>query len=58
MPDPVVVPFWDRPYLQIAPGLEALLLDGVDDPAVRELPVGVGSVEPSRIDYRLRRCAG
>lgn len=45
VPAPVVVPFWDRPYLQIAPGLEALLLDGVDDPAVRELPVGVGSVE-------------
>lgn len=42
---PVVVPFWDRPYLQIDQTLVPAILDAVSDAGVRGLPVGVGSIE-------------
>ncbi|MFZ1579127.1 MAG: DUF4037 domain-containing protein, partial [Nostocoides sp.] len=43
--DPVCVPFWDRPYLQINQHVIPRLLDAICDPAVLALPVGLGSIE-------------
>lgn len=43
--DPIGVPFWGRPYLQIDQHLVPRLLDAIADPAVRALPAGLGSVE-------------
>lgn len=43
--DPVCVPFWDRPYFQVDQELVPRLLDSISDPAVRALPVGLGSIE-------------
>ena len=42
---PVAVPFWDRPYLHVDPHLVPQLFDGIDDPRVRALPPGLGSIE-------------
>lgn len=42
---PVVVPFWDRPYLQIEQSLITTLMDSIADPTVRELPVGLGGID-------------
>lgn len=42
---PVVVPFWDRPYLQIDQTLVTTLMDSIADPTVRELPVGLGGID-------------
>lgn len=42
---PVCVPFWDRPYLQIDDALKSQLLDSIDDPEVRQLPTGLGSID-------------
>ena len=42
---PVPVPFWDRPYLHVDPHLVPELLDSIDDPLVRDLPPGLGSIE-------------
>ena len=42
---PVCVPFWDRPYLHIDPALVPSLLDGIRDPHLRALPIGLGSIE-------------
>lgn len=42
---PVVVPFWDRPYLQIEQSLVTTLMDSIADPTVRELPVGLGGID-------------
>lgn len=39
------VPFWDRPYLHPAPEISDQLMAGIEDPAVRSLPVGLGSIE-------------
>ena len=44
-PQPAVEPFWDRPYLHLSRGLLPALLDGIESPEVRALPVGIGSVE-------------
>lgn len=43
--EPVCVPFWDRPYVQIDQELVPRLLHRIADPAVRALPVGLGSIE-------------
>jgi hypothetical protein len=43
--DPVCVPFWDRPQVQIDRELVPRLLDRISDPAVRALPAGLGSIE-------------
>ncbi|QXJ26861.1 DUF4037 domain-containing protein [Actinomadura graeca] len=45
VPDPAVIPFWDRPYRTVDEGLSAGLLAGVRDPEVAALPPGAGSVE-------------
>jgi hypothetical protein len=42
---PAVVPFWDRPYLQVEPSLVPALMGSIADPAVQALPVGVGAIE-------------
>ena len=42
---PVAVPFWDRPYFHVDPHLVPELLDSIDDPLVRDLPPGLGSIE-------------
>ena len=42
---PIVEPFWDRPFLHIAPQLQTTLRDGIVDPRVRALTHGVGSIE-------------
>lgn len=42
---PACVQFWDRPYLQVDQDLTSHLLDGIHDPAVRQLPPGLGSIE-------------
>ena len=42
---PVAVPFWDRPYLHVDPHLVPELPDSIDDPLVRDLPPGLGSIE-------------
>lgn len=42
--DPVTEAFFERPHLGVQ-DLPALLLDGIEDPAVRALPVGVGTAE-------------
>ena len=39
------VPFFDRPFLGVRDQMAGLLLDGVTDPLVRQLPSGVGAVE-------------
>lgn len=44
-PGPAVLPFWDRPYLQVSEHITRALLAQVRDPQVRELPLGLGSVE-------------
>lgn len=43
--DPACVPFWDRPYVQVDQELVPRLLNSMSDPAVRALPVGLGSIE-------------
>ncbi|CAN7378866.1 DUF4037 domain-containing protein [Terrabacter sp. LjRoot27] len=42
--DPVE-PFWDRPYRGVREAVVVVLEQGVEDPAVRALPRGVGSAE-------------
>lgn len=44
-PTPVVVPFWDRPYEHINQTLVPAVMDSIVDPAVRELPVGLGGID-------------
>ncbi|GAB3397847.1 DUF4037 domain-containing protein [Humibacter soli] len=39
------IPFWDRPFVHPDPRIVEQLLDGIADPAICELPVGLGSVE-------------
>ena len=39
------VPFWDRPYLHPAPEISDQLMAGIEDSAVRSLPLGLGSIE-------------
>jgi hypothetical protein len=39
------IPFWDRPYVHPDSRIIAQLMDGVTDPTIRALPVGVGSAE-------------
>lgn len=43
--NPIAVPFWGRPYLQIDQDLVPRVLDAIDDPAIHALPAGLGSVE-------------
>ncbi|MGC1209244.1 MAG: DUF4037 domain-containing protein, partial [Ornithinimicrobium sp.] len=43
--DPVCIPFWDRPYVQVDQGLVRRLLDSITDPVLRDLPAGLGSIE-------------
>lgn len=43
--DDPVEPFWDRPYRGVRDAVVAVLEQGVEDPAVRALPRGVGSAE-------------
>ncbi|WP_246136422.1 DUF4037 domain-containing protein [Leekyejoonella antrihumi] len=43
--DPVCVPFWDRPYLQIDQGLVPRMLDNITDPSVQALTPGLGNIE-------------
>jgi Domain of unknown function (DUF4037) len=42
---PVCVQFWDRPYLHVHQDLTSRVLDGIDDPTVRQLGPGLGSIE-------------
>jgi hypothetical protein len=39
------VPFWDRPYLRIDQSLVPAITESIDDPSVRALPVGLGSID-------------
>jgi hypothetical protein len=39
------VPFWDRPYLHIDQSLVPAITKSIDDPSVRALPVGLGSID-------------
>ncbi|MGH3470808.1 MAG: DUF4037 domain-containing protein [Nocardioidaceae bacterium] len=61
--DPVCVPFWDRPYLQIDRGLVPQMLDNITDPSVRALTPGLGSIEQQTnnvdllVSTELRRAA-
>jgi len=43
--EPVTQPFFDRPFRVTNPDTVRLLTDAIVDPAVRQLPVGIGSVE-------------
>lgn len=45
MADQPVVPFWERPYLHIEPSLVPTIMGGIEDPAIRRLPVGLGSID-------------
>lgn len=45
MSDRPVVPFWDRPYFHIEPSLVPTIITSIEDPAVRKLPVGLGSID-------------
>lgn len=62
-PTPACVPFWDRPYLHLDHSLIPGLLATIDDPEVRALPVGLGSIEQRSdavdllVDVRHRRAA-
>ncbi|GAB7189444.1 DUF4037 domain-containing protein [Kineococcus sp. NUM-3379] len=38
-------PFFERPYRSVAPEVTSLLRSGIEDPAARALPAGVGTVE-------------
>lgn len=40
-----VVPFWDRPYIHIEPSLVPTIMGSIKDPAIRRLPVGLGSID-------------
>lgn len=42
---PACVPFWDRPYLQVNDAMTSKIVDSIDDPEVRRLPAGLGSIE-------------
>ncbi|WP_425953851.1 DUF4037 domain-containing protein [Xylanimonas sp. McL0601] len=42
---PALVPFFDRPYLAVEPSLVPAVVESIADPAIRALPVGVGTVE-------------
>jgi hypothetical protein len=44
-PGPPCTPFFDRPFLGVRPEMAAVLVESLTDPAVRELPVGVGAIE-------------
>lgn len=44
-PEPASLPFWDRPFLQPNEAIAAAVLAEVDDPVVRALPRGRGSIE-------------
>ncbi len=44
-PGTVVTPFFDRPYRTVDPAVVTLLRDGIADPDLLRLPLGVGSVE-------------
>ncbi|MFP3464589.1 DUF4037 domain-containing protein [Leifsonia sp. SIMBA_070] len=39
------IPFWDRPYLHAEPAIASVLVAHIEDPAVRALPLGLGSIE-------------
>ncbi|GAA5034358.1 DUF4037 domain-containing protein [Terrabacter aeriphilus] len=43
--DDPVEPFWDRPYRGVREAVVVALEEGIEDPEVRALPRGVGSVE-------------
>jgi hypothetical protein len=45
VPQSVVEPFWDRPYVHLNRSLVPTLLETLNSPEVRALPAGVGSVE-------------
>lgn len=55
------IPFWDRPHLHPNPAIAAQLLDSIQDPDVRSLPRGQGSIEQRTdnvdvlVDVRARR---
>lgn len=44
-PQEVVVPFWDRPYVHLSGSLLPALVETVQRPEIRTLPVGLGNVE-------------
>lgn len=39
------VPFWDRPHLHPDPAIVSQMLEPIDDPAVRALPLGQGTID-------------
>ncbi|WP_245631547.1 DUF4037 domain-containing protein [Curtobacterium ammoniigenes] len=43
--DEPALPFWDRPYIRPNPEIVDQLRAGIREPSVRDLPLGVGSVE-------------
>ena len=44
-PQSAVQPFWDRPHLHLSRDLVQGVLHRIEDPEVRSLPLGLGSVE-------------
>lgn len=42
-PDAIVTPFWGRPYRTV--DVAQVLFDAIEDPEVKRLPFGVGSIE-------------
>lgn len=44
-PDPVIIPFWDRPYRTVDESLPRIMFDAIEDPTLKRLPFGVGNIE-------------
>ena len=44
LPEPAVVPFFDRPFMMPSGAIFAGLIDGITDPTIRDLPP-IGSIE-------------
>ena len=45
VPEPAVIPFWDRPYRTVAGTVPEVLLADITDPALTRLPVRAGRVD-------------
>lgn len=51
--DRACVPFWERPYMQIDQQLVPGLTDSIDDPVIRGLPIGLGSIDQRTTNVNL-----
>jgi len=56
-PEAATEPFFGRPYRGVSPDVARLLLQGITDPTVRALPLGVGAIEQwvDNVDVLTRR---